>query len=91
MPQGAWVRKDWGCKDCRRWGGTAACDRVPYMDDRGRDRTSARRPQPERAERLAAALRANLKRRKTQARGRADTAETGERAENQSNQPNSDD
>jgi len=61
------------------------------MDDRGRDRTSVRKPPPERADRLAAALRANLKRRKAQARGRADAADTPETPEKRLNQSNSDD
>jgi hypothetical protein len=61
------------------------------MADRDRDRTSARTPRPERADRLAAALRANLKRRKAQARGRADSAADAEPAKKGQNQPNSDD
>ena len=51
------------------------------------DRKSQRRPRPDRAERLAAALRANLKRRKAQARGRAEAADHDE---NRPNQPNPD-
>jgi hypothetical protein len=61
------------------------------MDDRSRDRASVRKRPPERADRLAAALRANLKRRKVQARGRADAADTPETPEKRLNQPNSDD
>jgi hypothetical protein len=48
------------------------------MEDRDRNRTLARMRRPDRAERLAAALRANLKRRKAQARGRADSAEAAD-------------
>ena len=57
------------------------------MDDRD-DRASARRPP--RAERLAAALRANLKRRKAQARGRSGAREVADYGENRPNQPNPD-
>jgi hypothetical protein len=46
------------------------------MDERD-DHKPGRSPRPDRAERLAAALRANLKRRKAQARGRADQPESG--------------
>jgi hypothetical protein len=46
------------------------------MDERD-DRKPARAPRADRAERLKAALRANLKRRKAQARGRADQPECG--------------
>jgi hypothetical protein len=56
------------------------------MDETSRNRTSA--PRPDRAERLAAALRANLKRRKAQARGRAHPA-GAEPNEKQPNRPNS--
>ncbi|MPZ59424.1 MAG: hypothetical protein GEU91_23665 [Rhizobiales bacterium] len=45
------------------------------MDERDHDASARRTLRPDRAERLAAALRANLKRRKAQARGRADPAE----------------
>ena len=56
------------------------------MDERN-DRLSVRGgPRPARAERLAEALRANLKRRKAQARGRADHGA----GKNQPNQPKSD-
>jgi len=51
--------------------------------------TSARRPRPDRAERLAVALRANLKRRKAQLRGRADAGEAAESAEKGSKGPTS--
>jgi hypothetical protein len=61
------------------------------MDDHSRDRASGRPPPSGRAERLAAALRANLKRRKAQARGRADAADTPETPEKRLNRPNSDD
>jgi hypothetical protein len=63
------------------------------MDDRGRDRASARKSPPQRAERLAAALRANLKRRKAQARGRADPAEAvaSEHVKKGQNRPSSGD
>jgi hypothetical protein len=61
------------------------------MDDRNRNRTTAQAPRPDRAERLAAALRANLKRRKAQARGRADSTDLSEAeiGEKRPNQPNS--
>jgi hypothetical protein len=57
------------------------------MEDPSKHRASARPPRPDRAERLAVALRANLKRRKAQARGRADPAglEPAEKRPNQSN------
>jgi hypothetical protein len=46
------------------------------MDQRD-DRKPARAPRADRAERLKAALRANLKRRKAQARARTDQPESG--------------
>jgi len=52
------------------------------MNARDRD-PSGRRSRPDRAERLAAALRANLKRRKAQSRGRAETRTTGDDVEKQ--------
>jgi hypothetical protein len=61
------------------------------MEDRSKHRTSPQAPLPDRAERLAMALRANLKRRKAQARGRADSVESpeAEKGEKRPNQPNS--
>jgi hypothetical protein len=47
-------------------------------------------PRHDRAERLAAALRANLKRRKAQVRGRADRADSAIDEAGRRNQPDSD-
>jgi len=58
------------------------------MDDRSENRTSPAASRPARAKRLAAALRANLKRRKAQARGRADSAEAEKPGEKRQIQPN---
>jgi hypothetical protein len=55
------------------------------MDERD-DRASQRKgPRPDRAERLKAALRANLKRRKVQARGRTEPPDRATAAENHRN------
>jgi hypothetical protein len=58
------------------------------MNDR-ENHAPRRAPRPDRAERLAEALRANLKRRKAQARGRADRGEPAGTGESQPNQPQS--
>jgi len=58
------------------------------MDDRSDNRTSPAASRPALTERLAAALRANLKRRKAQARGRADSVKAEKPGEKRQIQPN---
>jgi len=55
------------------------------MDNRDKQPPVRRGGRPDRAERLAEALRANLKRRKAQARGRAGQGEDAGGGENQAN------
>jgi hypothetical protein len=58
------------------------------MSDRD-EQGSGRWPRPDRSERLAAALRANLKRRKAQARGRAEPSKAMDRDKVQPSHRNS--
>jgi hypothetical protein len=60
------------------------------MKERENKGQAPRSTPPNRSERLAAALRANLKRRKAQARGRADRAEPVDEADNRLKRPHSD-
>ena len=60
------------------------------MDDRDNHASTRRTPRPDRAERLAAALRANLKRRKAQSRGRADPPQGTGLSKDRPNHQNSD-
>jgi len=85
LPQGGW----W-CKDCSAAAPALGAPHIAVrcsMNDRDNRAPGRRAPRPDRAERLAAALRANLKRRKAQARGRANTPAGEDQSENRSNQP----